>query len=812
MSQKRTIEAVYPLTPMEQGMLFHTLYAPESGVYFEQFRCTLKGPLHVEAFAEAWQQVVDRHAALRTSFSWQQLDKTVQVVLRQISLPLTQQDWRGFSTGEQASKLQTYLQTERHKGFDLAKAPLMRLGLMQTAVNEHIFIWNYHHLLLDGWSVPLVLKEVLSLYEAICQGQPAHLSHPPAYQEYITWLAQQDETAAAAYWQKTLAGFTTPTPLVVDHSAANQSAQFAEAQIRLSETTTTALQTLARQQKLTLNTFIQGAWALLLHRYSGSEDIVFGATVSGRPPQLAGVEQMIGLFINTLPLRVAIRPRMPVIDWLQQLQACWVEARQYEHSALSQIQGWSDVPRGTPLFNSILVFENFPVDAALLANEGSLTVSHVQAIEQANYPLTLVSGLALALPLRLAYDGHLFEEATIRRMLGHLQTLLQGIIAQPTRCIVDLPLLTAAEQQQIMVDWNETQVDFPVDKTVTQLFEEQVERTPTATAVVFGEQKLTFAVLNRRANQLAHWLQKQGVGPEIVVGLSVEPSLEMIIGILGILKAGGAYLPLDPDYPADRLTFMLTDAWPSLVLTQQSRQPLVTPNAIPTLALDTEWPMVAQEPTINSASAGTADSLAYIIYTSGSTGQPKGTLLAHCGLVNFAHAFAQDMVIGPGSRVLQFASISFDASVAEIFTTLLAGATLCLAPRETMASIPDLTQLLQVQVISTAVLPPAVWELLNPDALPDLHTAISAGEACPPKIAQRWATGRRFFNAYGPTETTVGAAWYRVPEATNFETAVPIGKPIANTQLYILDHQGQPVPVGVPGELHIGGWGWPEAT
>ena len=800
------IADMYPLSPMQHGMLFHGLLAPESGNYHEQTTWILEGALQEKIFAEAWQLVINRHTVLRTAVFWEGLDEPLQIVWREVNVPFENLDWCDLSEPEQEAHLADFLENDLRRGFDLAAPPLMRLRLIKTGPKRWFFVWSHHHLLLDGWSQPLIFTELVTCYQSLLDQTFALLPPAQPFMNYINWLQQQDLAEAEAFWRQELQGITAPTPLVVDRKG-SAAGEPAVQKALVPQDVTAVLQSIAQQNKITLNTILQGVWALLLSRYNDTDNVLFGATVSGRPPELPDVESMVGLFINTLPVRIRVSQTDTVMAWLQSLHAQQQTLHQFEHVLLTDIQGWSEVPRDLPLFESLFVFESYPTEAVTeQLDKAGLRITQRTSYSRTNFPLTLAVTPGTQLGLMVSYDNGRFTEQTIQNLVGHLQTILAGIAANPHQHVAALPLLTELEQQQIMVDWNETEVDFPVDKTVTQLFEEQVERTPTATAVVFGEQKLTFAALNRRANQLAHWLQKQGVGPEIVVGLSVEPSLEMIIGILGILKAGGAYLPLDPDYPADRLTFMLTDAWPSLVLTQQSRQPLVTPNAIPTLALDTEWPMVAQEPTINSASAGTADSLAYIIYTSGSTGQPKGTLLAHCGLVNFAHAFAQDMVIGPGSRVLQFASISFDASVAEIFTTLLAGATLCLAPRETMASIPDLTNLLQGQAITSVTLPPAVWELLDPDMLPDLHTAVSAGEALPPQVAQRWAPRCRFFNAYGPTETTIGAAWYQVPSEVGHEP-VPIGKPIANTQLYILDHQGRPVPVGVPGELCIGGMG-----
>jgi len=574
---KRNVEAIYPLSPMQQGMLFHSLYAPETGVYFEQLRATLIGPLDRAAFERAWGRVVERHAVLRTAFSWKSLDRMLQIVHRQVALPIDYQDWRGAPEAERDARLEAYLQADRQRGFDLGRAPLLRLALLRLADDRHILVWSHHHLLLDGWSMPLLLKEVFAFYEAFRQGRDLALEPARPYRDYIAWLGQQDLGQAEAYWRRTLRGFTTPTPLVVDRPGAAQPATAEERERRLSEPVTQALQTLARQRRLTLSTILQGAWALLLHRYSGEADVLFGATVSGRPPDLPGVEGMIGVFINTLPVRVRVRPEQPVVEWLQTLQAQAAEMRQYEYSPLVQVQGWSEAPRDRALFESLLIFENYPVDEALREPVGSLRVEGVQSREQTNYPLNLISGPGRSLTLKVSYDPQRFDADVIERLLGHLQTLLEGIAAGPERPVADVPLLTEAEAGQLAA-WSRAEADLPVPGTVLDLFAAQAAHKPEAAALIFAEpggaaQTLTYGELDRRSNRLAHALRARGVGPEALVALCVERSLEMIIGLLGSLKAGGAYLPLDPSYPPERLAYMLQDSGARVLITQSHLVP-----------------------------------------------------------------------------------------------------------------------------------------------------------------------------------------------------------------------------------------------
>ncbi len=812
----RNIEDIYPLSPMQQGMLFHSLYAPESGVYFEQSNWTIRGDLNVPAFERAWQRVLNRHSAMRTGFVWEELDEPLQIVYRRVELPLEKQDWRRLSDAQQEAQLAAFIQSERERGFNLAKAPLIRLALLSTADDVHQFVWSHHHLLLDGWSLPLLLKEVVVFYEAFRQDQDVYLPPARPFRDYIAWLQEQDVVKAEAFWRRTLRGFAAPTPLIVDGLAARPEWTEVKEDYVLQRTlvpdkTTAALRSLVRKHQLTLNTLVQGAWALLLNCYSGEDDVVFGATVSGRPADMVRAESMVGLFINTLPVRVRVRPNASVLSWLKELQIQQAELRQYEYGPLVEIHGWSDVPRNLPLFESLLVFENYPLNDVLGEQSSSLEIRQGHHFTRTNYPLTVAVSPGREIGLEVAYDSRRFAASTIAQMIGHVPTLLEGMAADPEQPISALSVLSEPERQQLLVEWNATQTTFPVDQCVHEWFEAQVERSPDAMAVVFENQSLSYAELNRRANQLAHYLQQQGVGPEKLVGICVERSPEMVVGLLGVLKAGGAYVPLDPDYPVERLAFMLEDTQVSVLLTQVCLKERLPEHGAQVVWLDADWDSIAEEShergKKNPSSGVTPENLAYVIYTSGSTGRPKGTLLRHKGLCNFANAFIRDMGIGEGSRVLQFASFGFDASVAEIFMALLSGGTLYLVRRETLLSVPDLVELLQENRITVATLPPSMLRVLPAEDLPALDTVISVGEACPPDIAARWTPGRRFFNGYGPTETAIGVTWGLIEGAGEGMTSVPIGRAADNTQIYVLDKHLRPVPVGVPGEMYVGGVG-----
>jgi amino acid adenylation domain-containing protein/non-ribosomal peptide synthase protein (TIGR01720 family) len=803
---------------MQEGMLFHTLYEPEAGLYFDQLLFTIEGIFNVTAWQQAWQQVTERHAVLRTACVWDGLKKPLQLVFTKLQVPWIKQDWRGLNKSQQQEQLTAFLHTEKSRGVDLTVAPLMRCALIQLKDNQYYFIWTYHHLLLDGWAEPIILTDLIAFYESNCQGSSLRLAPVPLYRDYIAWLQQQDLKSAQTFWQTQLAGFSAPTPLGVDKltNKAEVETQYGEQVFHLSWSTTEALQSLAKTHHVTLNTLVQGAWALLLSRYSGENDVVFGVVVSGRPTALAGVENMVGLFINTLPMRVSVSPNALLLPWLQGLYSKQIESDEYSYAPLVDIQGWSEVKGGVSLFDSLLIFENYPIDESLRQGTmGSLTIHSVQAIEKTNYPLLLEVALTRSeFRFNISYNLSRFETNTVSRMMGHLRTLLKGMIIEPeAKRLGDIPLLTATEQQQFLA-WNETATDYPHDKTLVNLFEDQVDKTPDAIAVVFENQQLTYQELNTKANQLGHYLQTLGVKPEILVGICLERSFSLIIGILGILKAGGAYLPLDPSYPEARLAFMLEDAQTPVLLTQSSLTKKLPKTTALTIFLDVEIETLSGLSQENPNSGLKPENLAYVIYTSGSTGKPKGTLIIHQGLVNYLSWSVDTYQVAKGLGAPVHSSLGFDATITSLFSPLLAGQRILLLPdKQEVEAV--LTAIYSFRDWSLVKITPAHLEILNTllseEQLPGkTRFLILGGEALPSSSLSLWRTfapNTRIINEYGPTETVVGCCIYEVDAKTPPEGIVPIGYPIANTQLYILDHFLQRVPIGVSGELHIGGDG-----
>ena len=810
----KNIENIYPLSPMQQGILFHSLYAPVSGVYVVQLSCVMRGSLNIAAFERAWQRVVERHAILRTAFVWEGLDEPLQVVGERVKLPLIQHDWRGLKSAEQEEQLESFLKADREGGFELSKAPLMRLTLFWLTDDTYRFVWSHHHMLLDGWSLPIIFKELFAYYKAACQGQDFHLVQGRPYGDYIAWLQRQDMAEAKEFWRQILKGFVAPTSLgigCVRDSASSGEDGYNEQELSLSTEVTLALLSLARQRQVTLNTLMQGVWAILLSRYSGENDVVFGMTVSGRPTDVVGVESMVGLFMNTLPMRVQVPPLVPFSPWVKELQAKQIEMRRYEYSPLMQVQGCSEVHRGIPLFETILVFENYPVDTSSQEEIGDLRVSEVRSFEQPNYPLSVVIMPERELMLQIIYDRTRFDAATITHMLGHLQTLLKGVVANPEQLLANLQMLTEGEQYQLVEEWNDTKADYP-EQCVQQLFEVQVKRAPEAVAMVFEGEQLTYHELNCRANQLAHYLRKLGVGPEILVGICVERSIEMIVGLLGILKAGGAYVPLDPAYPRERLLFMLEDTQAPVLLTQQHLLARLPGREAEVLCLDTHWDVIAQESMADPISGATPDDLAYVIYTSGSTGMPKGVAITHRA-INRLIFNTNYIQVDPVDRVAQASNASFDAATFEIWGALLHGARLVGIPKNVVLSPLDLAAQIREQEVSVLFLTTALFNQLAsevPWAFNSLCHLLFGGEAVEPRWVRKvlkHGPPKRLLHVYGPTESTTFSSWHLLQEVPEGATTVPIGRPIANTQLYLLDAHLNPVPVGVSGELYIGGDG-----
>jgi amino acid adenylation domain-containing protein/non-ribosomal peptide synthase protein (TIGR01720 family) len=840
---RREVDDLYPLSPAQQGMLFHSQLAPESFVYFEQLSCMLAGELNVAAFVTAWQRVIDRHAVLRSSIQHEGVRTPLHLIERHVELQCHELDWTTLREEEQETRFQEYARADRARGFDLSHAPLMRLALVRCSTASYRMLWSHHHLLMDGWSVPLVLREVIELYAALRQGRDIDLGHPKSYRDYIAWLQRQDLTEAEAFWRSELKDFNAPTPLVIDSTHRTHvevDAESAFERATLSKKLTAQLEALVQSHQLTMSTLVQGAWSLLLSRYSGHDDVVFGITVSGRPPELPGVESIVGLFINTLPLRVVVDETVSTIAWLKQLQARQAAVQQFAYSPLVEIHGWSDVPRGRPLFESILVFENYPIGDRTSDPTSDLRISKGRSFEKTNYPLTVTAAPGAQLFLEIAFESARFEPDSIRRMLGHFERLLAAIVDDPTSTIGKLAMLTNAEQQRL-VNWGTPTPGCLDAYCIHELFEQQVLRTPDSVALVFSAEQLTYAELNSRANQVAHRLTAMGVGPEMLVGICVERSLDLLAAILGTLKAGAAYLQLDPVYGKSRLAFMLESSRMAALITQLSLVNDLPEHTAAVFCIDRQSEQTARFSDQNPVTRVTQSNLAYVIYTSGSTGHPKGVMVTHANLVGACRAWEAAYGLREvATSHLQMASISFDVFAGDWIRALCFGAKLVLCPRETLVAPEKLYELMVRERVDCAEFVPIVlralaryvWQTGKPL---DFMRVLVTGSDCwyakdHHELFDLCGRGTRVINSYGLTETTIDSCYFdgvltaAAPPSSSERLAapvddrqritgsprvahgqVPIGRPYANNRVYILDANLRLVPIGVPGTLYIGG-------
>ncbi|MFF4764786.1 amino acid adenylation domain-containing protein, partial [Streptomyces sp. NPDC001292] len=796
---------VWPLSPLQEGLLFHARYDEGSrDVYVGQRFLDLEGALDAGLLRTSWQVLLDRHASLRTGFRQPAgMQSPIQVVAEGVELPWREVDLSGLSDAEAGAEAHRLAEEEQASPFDLAVPPALRLLLLKLGDARHRLLVTSHHIVMDGWSLPILFGELSRIYAA--GGDASALPPVPPYRDYLAWLARQDKEAARDAWRELLAGADDPT--LVGPADLGDGEPIGHVVARTGERLTQALHGTARKHGLTMNTLVQGAWAVLVGMLSGRTDVVFGATVAGRPAEIPGVEQMLGLFINTIPVRVPLRPERRFADLLSELQGRQAELIVHQHLGLTEIQRTAGAGA---TFDTLVVYENYPHDPDAARLPGGLPIAGGGGEEVAHYPLSLVATPGDGLELRLEYRPDVFDEPEAQALVARLTRLLEQFALDPDVRVGDLDVLEPAERQRLLGEWNDTARPVPAT-LVTELFEAQAARTPGRAAVVTADAALTYAELDARANQVAHWLIDRGTGPEDLVGVLMERSADLFVVLLGVLKSGAAYVPIDPGYPAERIGFMLTDAHPALVVcTRASAEAAAGCETLVWDAADVAADL-AGRPTTAPTDADRVAPLrpahpAYVIYTSGSTGTPKGVAVAHRGFVNYVTWRIGAYGWGPGDRVLQFASVSFDTSVSEIYPTLAGGATLCVARRD-----GDILLELETLAPNAVTFTPSVLETLAADdartqaVLSGIEHVVTAGEECSPEAVRRWAPGRAFFNEYGPTEATVDVTCWTAPDA--LPDAVSLGGPIANVRVYVLDEWLRPVPPGVTGELYVAGTG-----
>ncbi|OEC33738.1 hypothetical protein A7D25_17265 [Pseudomonas sp. 21C1] len=821
----RNIEAIYPLAPMQQGLLFHSLLHPGKGMYLLQYRHVMVLPeLDLAAFRQAWAQVVERHELLRTSFVWKQQKRPMQVVHKQVELPIVYEDWSELAEPEQQQRLEDLLAEERRQGLDFTQAPLMRVRLFKLAPDTYQFVRSYHHILMDAWCFSIIMMDFLDGYRAAREGRRLELPKPRPYRDFIRWLEQQKPEDHQAFWQQRLAGFDSPNQFGFGHAGRVQDAAepVEDCVEQLSVEQTRDLQHAAGRQGITLNTLVQGAWALLLARYSGDRDLLFGITVAGRPVHLQGMDSIVGLFINSLPLRWSWQPQQSLGDWLKALQSENLSLREHESVSLAEIQSWSEVQR-QDLFQSLFVFENAPISASLRQGQLDYLISDMANRTHTNYPITVVIVPGERLHLQLTYQTDWFLREEIEQMLRHFRTLLLNM-GSALATDADTPLQRIGMLDQAEIARQQEWANGGLAADAQQLqplyierLQQQVRQTPERIAVMHGEQSLSFDQLNRAANRLARHLRESGVQSGDLLALLDERGLDLVVMIVATLKAGAGWLPLDPRNPPQRLAQVLKQSRTPLLIHSVGQDEL----AAQALAqLEQRPAAICYEPAVLSGYSD-ADldipvhglSLAYCIFTSGSTGTPKGAMVAHAGMLNNILGKLPGLGLGARDVIAQSAPQCFDISVWQTLAGLVLGARTVILGDCVVQNPEALAEAIVRHGISILEAVPSLMQSLLDAGLErsSLRWVLATGEALPPALARRWFErypGIPLMNAYGPAECSDDVAFHplleRLPES---RSNVPIGRATLNNRLYLLNAELEPVPRGAVGEIFVAGVG-----
>ncbi len=813
--------AAYPLTPLQSGMLYHQIREDGGcGVDLEQLVCRTRERIDMTAFGAALESLVQLHPVLRTRFIWGDGDEPVQEIVEGVWPELLSVDRGDVAAGDVEEDFLRQLLADRETGLDLAQAPLIRCKIFAYLGGDTRILLTLHHAIIDGRCFSMLLEDLFGFYAAHVEGRAAPMPMPRLdYREFAEWTGDQDfESRSRCFWQDRLAGFTAPTPLTVADLSDCPSTEVSwQEEISLTADQTRALETLATDADVTLNTVVQAAWAALLGKYCGEEDVVFGGTRACRKSSLPGVEEAMGLFINTLPVRASTGQDKPLPELLRELRGQWVAMREHEHTPLGQIQSWSEVTRGQPLFESIVVFESFDLGTHMAAKGGAWAGRQIDLYEQTNFPLTVAAYHGEKLRIKIEFDTARFTPATVRRMLGHLAELLHQFARRPDATLGEFHLTTDAEVRAIREEWAKPQ-PFPVPGTLCGWFETQVAATPERTALVFEGEEWSYDALNRAANRVAHRLMAEsGVQRGAIVGLCVDRSPEIVIGILGILKAGAAYLPIDLAYPAERLRWMLEDSAAPVLLTAEALLPRLPETTA--RALTFESIAAADEDADNPLAGGTPDDLAYVIFTSGSTGKPKGCRVTHRNVARLMTSTEGLYHFDQNDVWTLFHSFAFDFSVWEIWGALLYGGKLVVVPYDTTRSPDDFYALLETEAVTVLNQTPSAFRQLaeaeqrlggGPEKLA-LRYVIFGGEALETESLRQWFdlhgdVKPQMVNMYGITETTVHVT-HRALSKADLNGGSVIGRPLPDLEIHLLDPAGQPVPIGVPGEIYVGGEG-----
>ncbi len=688
----------------------------------------------------------------------------------------------------------------------MTKAPLSKFKIIKINDKEYYFIWSYHHILFDGWSTPIIFKDFLDNYDTLVNHNEVHIIPTRSYRDFIAYLKNQDEKKQKVFWEKYFRDFDSPTKLPYSKFGVTNKGYDKERRI-FSNDISQKVHSFSKERNITLNTIFQASWALVLNNYVSQDDIMFGVTVSGRSADLEGIQNIVGLFINTIPIRVKVEKNKKIIDWLNEIQLSFSKLLHYEYTPLVNIHKWSNIPGTEEMFKSILVVENYPVDETIKQVESELKIENLKAIEKTNYPITLAASPGTTIAFDLAYQTEYFKKESILRLLEQLETAMSSFVDNFEKPLNKISILTSEEKEKIK-SWSANSKPLPESNIIHEWFEKIAEEYPESIAMTFNGKALTYSELNAKANKLSHYLINLGTNAEDIVGICIGKSFEMVIASIAVLKVGAAFVPLDPSYPEERLNYIIKDARVKLLITNANNDELFHDRTIPIVNIDKTKSEIEHYGIENPNSDVEPNNLAYIIYTSGSTGKPKGVMLQHEGFCNLIQRMHEDFIVKKNSSVLQFASYSFDASIAEIFMPLLIGATLSIIDKELAISPGLLIDFMNQNKVTHATLPPSVLSLVDETKIDGGKTFISVGDSCSWSIAERFIDKVRLLNGYGPTEASVGTSWDVVKlEDKNSSLTAPIGKPIGNSKIYLLNKELTSVPIGGVGEIFIGGLG-----
>ncbi|MCY8881064.1 amino acid adenylation domain-containing protein [Bacillus spizizenii] len=805
------IENIYPLTPMQKGMLFHSLIDSASGAYFEQAAFDLKGLLDIEAFMMSLSQLAKRYDILRTQFYTEWKEQPLQIVLRHKPIETVVEDIRDMNVDQRSEFIAAFARKDKERGFNLIRDALMRVSILRTDEEKARLIWSFHHILMDGWCLPLITKEVFETYYAIIERRQPKRDVVTPYRQYIEWLDEQDHEQAAVYWRDYLDDYEGQTVLLKEpFSDQARGYQKQKLACRLGKQLTEEIKRAASQHHVTVNTWMQTAWGLLLQRYNGTQDVVFGTVVSGRPADIPGIESMVGLFINTIPVRVCAQPEMTVAQVLKMNQEHALASQPYDTFPLYEIQAQTEQKQ--QLINHIMVFENYPVEKQMehmKRDHDVLDISDFHLEEHTHYDFNFIVMPAEDMEMHFVYNANVYDQATVERIQAHFMEIIKQMVNDTAVHVQELDILSEDERSLLIEKFNDTATEYPKEKTIYQLFEEQAARTPEQIAIVFEDQKLTYRQLNEQANQLARTLRAKGVRSDRTAAIISDHSIELVVGILAVLKAGGAYVPIDPDYPEQRIQYILNDSKTEIVLTQSHLQQRLAHEGTIVL-LDDENSYHKERSNLERIS--NIKDLAYVIYTSGSTGKPKGVLIEHQGLTNYIWWADRVYVKGEKTTFPLYSSIAFDLTVTSIFTPLISGnAIIVYGDKDRTTLLSSIIEDSRVDIIK---LTPAHLQLLkemniSPECT--IRKMIVGGDNLSTRLAQniseQFQDQIEIFNEYGPTETVVGCMIYLYDPKKDRQESVPIGTAAANMNIYLLDTGMKPVPIGVPGEMYISGAG-----